>query len=100
MNLAQHLLTALLKLYQLAISPVLTALLSPAGACRFTPTCSAYALEAVQSQGALVGVWLTARRLARCHPWGGCGHDPVPLRAAHSRCAAHSAAAASAKGLL
>ena len=100
MNLAQHVLTALLKLYQLAISPVLTAAFSPAGACRFTPTCSAYALEAIQSHGALTGVWLTARRLARCHPWGGCGHDPVPPRTAHSCCTAHSAAAASAKGLV
>ena len=101
MNLAQHLLTALLKLYQLAVSPVLTALLSPAGACRFTPSCSAYAVEAIRSHGALMGVWFTARRLARCHPWGGCGHDPVPPRAARSSCcAAHSAAATSAKGLV
>ena len=100
MNPAQHLLTALLKLYQLAISPVLTAVFSPAGACRFTPTCSAYALDAVRSHGALAGAWLTVRRLSRCHPWGGCGHDPVPARTVHSCCAAHSAAVTSAKGLV
>ncbi len=46
--------------------------------CRFTPSCSCYALEALQHAGALRGGWLTIRRLARCHPWGGMGWDPVP----------------------
>ena len=46
--------------------------------CRFDPTCSAYALEALEAHGALRGGWLTLRRLARCHPWGGHGWDPVP----------------------
>ncbi len=46
--------------------------------CRYHPTCSAYALEAVQVHGALRGGWLTLRRLGRCHPWGGTGLDPVP----------------------
>jgi putative membrane protein insertion efficiency factor len=46
--------------------------------CRFQPTCSAYALEALARHGALRGGLLTVRRLLRCHPWGGCGHDPVP----------------------
>ncbi|MSU91602.1 membrane protein insertion efficiency factor YidD [Rhodobacteraceae bacterium 2CG4] len=46
--------------------------------CRFQPTCSAYALEALQRHGALRGGWLTLRRLARCHPWGGSGVDDVP----------------------
>lgn len=46
--------------------------------CRFDPTCSAYALEALEELGALRGGWLTLRRLARCHPWGGHGWDPVP----------------------
>jgi putative membrane protein insertion efficiency factor len=48
--------------------------------CRFVPTCSAYAAEALSSHGALRGTWLTLRRLCRCHPWGGHGHDPVPER--------------------
>jgi len=46
--------------------------------CRYVPSCSTYALEAVQEHGAVRGVWLAARRLARCHPWGARGWDPVP----------------------
>ncbi len=46
--------------------------------CRFQPSCSAYAVTALARYGALKGGWLAAKRLARCHPWGGCGHDPVP----------------------
>lgn len=46
--------------------------------CRFQPSCSAYAIEAWTRYGALRGSALTARRLLRCHPWGGCGFDPVP----------------------
>lgn len=60
------------RLYQLAISPW-----TPAS-CRFTPTCSAYAIGALQEHGALRGTWLTLRRIGRCHPWGGSGYDPVP----------------------
>ena len=48
--------------------------------CRYVPTCSAYALEALREHGAARGAWLTVRRLARCQPWGGLGVDPVPLR--------------------
>ncbi|MDP1527061.1 MAG: membrane protein insertion efficiency factor YidD [Rhodocyclaceae bacterium] len=58
--------------YQLAISP----LLPPS--CRFYPSCSCYAIEALQRHGALKGTWLAARRIARCHPWNPGGHDPVP----------------------
>lgn len=61
---------ALLRLYQLAISP----LLGPR--CRFTPTCSEYAIEAIRKHGPLAGGWRGLLRLARCHPWGGSGHDP------------------------
>ncbi len=46
--------------------------------CRFSPSCSAYAIEALRRYGALKGGWLAARRIVRCHPWGGHGHDPVP----------------------
>lgn len=46
--------------------------------CRYQPTCSSYALEALEQHGAVRGSWLTVRRLARCHPWGGHGWDPVP----------------------
>ena len=65
-------LVALVRFYQLCISPF-----TPP-ACRFTPTCSQYALEALRRYGPLKGGWLTLRRLARCHPWGGSGYDPVP----------------------
>lgn len=60
------------RFYQCCISP-----LTPPS-CRFTPTCSQYALEALRKYGPLKGGWLTLRRLSRCHPWGGSGYDPVP----------------------
>ena len=62
----------LIRFYQAAISPYLMA------SCRFTPSCSAYGIEAIQKYGAIKGGWLTLKRLARCHPWGGSGLDPVP----------------------
>ena len=64
--------------------------------CRFQPTCSAYALEALETHGAFKGSWLAARRIARCHPWGGSGYDPVPhphIHRSHDTCcAAHAGA--------
>jgi putative membrane protein insertion efficiency factor len=60
------------SLWRLVMSP----LIGPS--CRFQPTCSAYGIEAMRRHGGLLGLWLTLRRLARCHPWGGHGHDPVP----------------------
>lgn len=71
-TLPTKLLLAFIRFYQYAVSP----LIPPR--CRYTPTCSQYALEAVKKYGALKGGWLACKRIVRCHPWGGCGHDPVP----------------------
>ena len=70
------LLIAPIRFYQRYISP-----LTPP-ACRFTPTCSQYAVEAIQKHGPFKGLWLAVRRILRCHPWGGSGYDPVPCRTA------------------
>jgi putative membrane protein insertion efficiency factor len=70
----------LIRLYQLTVSPFLLWLGGPGAGCRFQPSCSRYFLEAVETHGALRGSCLGFRRLARCHPWGGCGCDPVPPR--------------------
>jgi putative membrane protein insertion efficiency factor len=78
MNLAQHTLILAVKLYRWTLSPAKTLLFGPGARCRYTPVCSAYALDAVRKHGALRGGWLALRRLGRCHPWGGCGCDPVP----------------------
>jgi putative membrane protein insertion efficiency factor len=74
------------RAYQWFISP----LLPPS--CRYQPTCSAYAIEALQRHGLLRGCFLAARRLLRCHPWGGSGYDPVPGAlpdSGHEHCAHH-----------
>lgn len=71
MNLAQRAVLLLLRVYKRAISPLLPR------ACRFVPTCSEYAMEAVERYGALRGGMKAAWRLLRCHPLGGSGHDPV-----------------------
>lgn len=68
----KSLLTVVIKAYQYAISPLLGA------HCRFHPSCSTYALEALERHGVLSGGWLVVRRLARCHPWSPGGYDPVP----------------------
>jgi putative membrane protein insertion efficiency factor len=64
--------------YQLLLSPVLQWLTGPGGGCRYEPSCSRYFLEACETHGVLRGSWLGLKRLARCHPWGGQGFDPVP----------------------
>jgi uncharacterized protein len=68
----------LVRFYQRFISKPLHWISGPAAGCRFHPTCSQYFLEAVQKHGAFKGSWLGLRRIARCQPWGGSGHDPVP----------------------
>lgn len=78
MNPLQWILTRLIRGYQLFLSPLKNALFGAAAKCRFTPTCSQYALEAIQIHGAVKGAWLGLRRLLRCHPWGAWGPDPVP----------------------
>src|SRR5690242_5288555 len=70
------LLRGLIRGYQLLVSPVL------GPSCRYLPSCSEYAAEAILRHGALAGSWFAVKRLARCHPWGGSGYDPVPGRRA------------------
>lgn len=62
----------LIKAYQKLISPIFPP------SCRYTPTCSQYGIEAFRKHGAWKGFWLTLKRIASCHPWGGHGYDPVP----------------------
>lgn len=62
----------LIRGYQLLLSPWL------GNNCRYQPTCSQYAIEAVRAHGVVRGLWLASCRIGRCHPWGGHGHDPVP----------------------
>ena len=64
-------LIGLIRIYQLVISPWL------GPQCRFTPSCSAYAIEAFQKYGLIKGAWMAFRRISSCHPWGRHGHDPV-----------------------
>lgn len=72
LSLPALLLGLLIRVYQLAISPL------TAGSCRYQPSCSEYARQAIARFGAVKGCWLAAARLLRCHPWGGSGFDPVP----------------------
>lgn len=65
-------LIGLVRFYQVALSPFFPR------ACRYEPSCSHYAVEALRKHGPLKGSWLAARRILRCHPWGGSGYDPVP----------------------
>lgn len=88
----KYVLIGLLKLYRLVISPLY------GNVCRYYPSCSAYALRAVEVHGAIKGSWLAGRRLLRCHPWTPGGYDPVPGTpefAAEARLQAEAAAASS-----
>ena len=70
----RYLLIGFLRVYRLVISPLYGQV------CRYHPSCSAYALDAVRDHGSIRGVWLAVRRLGRCHPWAAGGYDPVPPR--------------------
>ncbi|MDE0799736.1 MAG: membrane protein insertion efficiency factor YidD [Rhodospirillaceae bacterium] len=72
MTVAQTSIKYIVRAYQLVASPILGT------RCRYHPTCSAYIADAVETHGAISGVWLGMRRLVRCHPWSEGGHDPAP----------------------
>lgn len=74
MRLDRAICIGLIRVYQYGVSPILPR------TCRYAPTCSDYASEAIARHGAILGCWLAARRLLRCQPWGGHGYDPVPDR--------------------
>lgn len=65
-------LIGLIRLYQITLSPFI------GRACRYTPTCSNYGIEAIRKHGPIKGTWLTIKRVLSCNPWGGSGYDPVP----------------------
>lgn len=73
MNILKYLLIFPIKIYQKLISPVLPP------SCRYTPTCSHYAIQAIEEWGIFYGSWLAIKRIISCNPWGGHGHDPVPV---------------------
>lgn len=87
-SLSRAALIAPIRVYQWCISPFIPA------ACRYAPSCSAYAAEAIATHGPVKGLWLAVRRLVRCHPWGGSGYDPVPQarchHSAHEPCHKHT----------
>jgi uncharacterized protein len=77
LNPLQAILIFAVRVYRWTISPAQVFFFGPTAGCRFTPTCSQYAIDAVRSHGAIAGSWLAAKRICRCHPLGKCGHDPV-----------------------
>ncbi len=84
-SLPGRLLIGLIRVYQWTLSPYLPA------SCRYHPGCSSYAAEAIARHGPVMGLWLAARRIARCHPWGGMGYDPVPPKAGRNAAAGRAA---------
>lgn len=83
MNPLAFLMRALVKGYQWFISPVLP------GSCRYTPSCSSYTLQAIETHGALKGGWMGFTRIIRCHPWNDGGYDPVPGTPEHDHAHTH-----------
>ncbi len=84
-SLGKFVVLQLLRGYKRVISPIFTSSIVPA-ACRYVPTCSEYAMEAVERYGALRGGWMGIARIMRCHPLGGSGHDPVVKRPSETKC--------------
>lgn len=78
-RLFRYLVIIPVRLYQIFISPLL------GKNCRYDPTCSHYMIQAVEEWGVFKGLWLGLKRIGRCHPWGGMGHDPVPKRSDSSQ---------------
>ena len=92
-SLAAIPLMGLVQIYRYTLSPLLHWIV-PGSGCRFAPSCSVYALDALRAHGAIRGTWLAFRRFMRCHPWGGHGFDPVPPSAVKPCCSGkHSSAA-------
>ncbi|MBK6545531.1 MAG: membrane protein insertion efficiency factor YidD [Saprospiraceae bacterium] len=77
MKFLNYLIIGPVKAYQLLLSPIL------GKNCRFNPTCSNYMLQAVEEWGLIKGFYLGLKRITKCHPWGGCGEDPVPKKTKH-----------------
>ena len=75
-RIVRNVATAIMLMPIYCYTPSLSPLTPPS--CRFTPTCSEYAAQAIKKHGPAKGTWLAIRRIARCHPWGGSGYDPVP----------------------
>ena len=85
MNIVQHILILGLRVYRCTVGAVQPVLFGPLAGCRFSPSCSAYAMEAIRVHGAMAGIWLGLKRVCRCHPWGECGYDPVPAMKSAAR---------------
>lgn len=85
MTIFKWLLRGMIRIYQLILAPAVHSIVPIQGGCRFHPSCSAYAREAVERYGFFSGGRLMLKRLCRCHPWGGSGVDPVPDRLPGSR---------------
>jgi putative membrane protein insertion efficiency factor len=83
--MARRFLIWLIRIYQALLSPVLRTAFGPAGRCRYTPSCSQYAREAIAIHGVCAGGILAGQRLCRCHPWAPSGEDPVPLHLPESK---------------
>lgn len=93
-------LVMLVRLYQRILSPALPVFLGPDCGCRFTPTCSHYAIDALRGHGAIIGLWLAGRRLLRCTPLHPGGEDPVPAPRRRPQCATRPHLAPSLSGPL